>query len=151
MKLYRYMSVDEAIALFIDKQTLTNTTDHHHRATTSRGFCFGIGDRKRAIQDYRRLAGIVTPTILIIFHPTDLSRFTPSQGRYCDYEALDRIYPDELSCPLGQEPTRLYNEYSTTTYSYRDINPSTLQIYHITGFTHITAEPLPNPLLPQPR
>lgn len=41
MTLYRYMSVDEAIALFIDKQTLTNTTEHHadhHRATTSRGF-----------------------------------------------------------------------------------------------------------------
>lgn len=34
MTLYRYMSADEAIALFIDKQTLTNTTDHH-RATTS--------------------------------------------------------------------------------------------------------------------
>lgn len=62
MTLYRYMSAEEAIALFIDKQTLTNTTD-----------------------------------------------------------------------------------------SYRDINPSTLQVYRITGFTHITAEPLPNPLLPQPR
>lgn len=41
MTLYRYMSVDEAIALFIDRHTLTNTTYHHadhHLATTSRGF-----------------------------------------------------------------------------------------------------------------
>lgn len=38
MTLYRYMSAEEAIALFLDKQTLTNTTDHHadhHLSTTS--------------------------------------------------------------------------------------------------------------------
>lgn len=50
MTLYRYMSVDEAIALFIDKQTLTNTTDHHadHTKTTT---TMTHGIRKIQIQD----------------------------------------------------------------------------------------------------
>lgn len=85
------MSVDECSQL-VRGETLTNTTDHSSTrgtASTAKGFSFGIGDSEQAKKDLRRLRGIIRAERLLVFEPKDISKFTPCQGRYVDYEKID--------------------------------------------------------------
>lgn len=85
------MSVNECSQL-VRGETLTNTTDHSKTrgmASTAKGFCFGIGDSEQAKKDLRRLRGIIRAERLLVFEPKDISKFTPCQGRYVDYEKID--------------------------------------------------------------
>lgn len=97
------MSVNECNQL-VRGETLTNTTDHSSTrgtASTAKGFSFGIGASEQAKKDLRRLRGIIRAERLLVFEPKDISKFTPCQGRYVDYEKID----SEGNCvddyPLG--------------------------------------------------
>ena len=50
MKLFRFMSAEECFKL-MKGETLENSTDHSKRrgtASTTKGFCVGIGDEEQA-------------------------------------------------------------------------------------------------------
>lgn len=75
MKLYRFMSAEECYKLVLGK-VLENHTDHSVKrgtASTAKGFCFGIGDEEQAKKALRRLRGIVSTDILMVFEPKDIS------------------------------------------------------------------------------
>lgn len=118
------MSTYECYKLFKGK-TIVNSTDHSKKrgsASTAKGFCFGIGDEEQAKKDFRRLNGIVDMGALMVFtlKPESESRFTPCQGKYIDY---DKIYSDGNTLadyPLGMEPSCMFDEYCTTSYSLED-------------------------------
>ena len=123
MKLYRYMSVDECSQL-VRGETLTNTTDHsltRGTASTAKGFSFGIGDSEQAKKDLRRLRGIIRAERLLVFEPKDISKFTPCQGRYVDYEKIDSEGKCVDDYPIGGEPYRMFDEYCIESYSLDDI------------------------------
>ena len=124
MKLYRFMSTTECYKIY-KGETIENITDHSSlrgSASTAKGFCFGIGDEEQAKKDFRRLIGIVDMDALMVFalKPESESRFTPCQGKYIDY---DKIYSDGdtlFDYPLGMEPSCMFDEYCTTSYSSED-------------------------------
>lgn len=124
MKLYRFMSTTECYKIY-KGETIENITDNSSlrgSASTAKGFCFGIGDEEQAKKDFRRLIGIVDMDALMVFalKPESESRFTPCQGKYIDY---DKIYSDGDTLddyPLGMEPSCMFDEYCTTSYSSED-------------------------------
>lgn len=123
MKLYRYMSLNELGELF-HGNTLKNTTDHgklRGSASTARGFCFGIGDEQQAKKDLRRLRGLVNTEILLVFTPKDIKKFTPCKGRYTDYGKIDVEGKTVADYPIGEIPTRFFDEYCVESYSHDDI------------------------------
>ena len=123
MKLYRFMSYAECDKL-LKGETLVNSTDHSKKrgtASSAKGFCFGIGDEQQAIKALRRLRGIVSTDILMVFEPKDISKFTPCQGRYVDYEKIDSEGKCVDDYPIGGEPCRMFDEYCIESYSLNDI------------------------------
>lgn len=123
MKLYRYMSSIEAVKLFRGK-ILKNTTDHSKKrgmASTAKGFCFGIGGMEQAKKAYRRLMGIVSPIVLLVFTPKDINKFTPCKGRYVDYDKIDAEGKTIVDYPIGKEPGKYFDEYCAESYSIDDI------------------------------
>ena len=124
MKLYRFMSSLECLKL-LKGETLANSTDHSKKrgtASTAKGFCFGIGDKEQAKRDFRRLKGIVDLGALIVFtlKPESESRFTPCQGRYVDYTKIESDGKTIVDYPFGMEPSCMFDEYCTTSYSLED-------------------------------
>ena len=124
MKLYRFMSSLECLKL-LKGETLANSTDHSKNrgtASTAKGFCFGIGDKEQAKQDFRRLKGIVDSEILFVFtlKPESERRFTKCQGRYVDYDKIDAEKKTIDQYPFGMEPQCMVDEYCTTSYSLKD-------------------------------
>lgn len=117
------MSVNECNQL-VRGETLTNTTDHSSTrgtASTAKGFSFGIGGSEQAKKDLRRLRGIIRAERLLVFEPKDISKFTPCQGRYVDYEKIDSEGKCVDDYPLGGEPCRMFDEYCIESYSLDDI------------------------------
>lgn len=118
------MSVEECSQL-VRGETLTNATDHSKTrgtASTAKGFCFGIGDSEQAKKDLRRLRGIIRAERLLVFEPKDISKFTPCQGRYVDYEKIDSEGKSVDDYPIGGEPCKMFDEYCTESYSLGDID-----------------------------
>ena len=104
MKLYRFMSAEEAGKLVLGK-VLENYTDHSVKrgtASTSKGFCFGIGDKEQACKDFRHLKGIVDFKVLEFECKT-----------FDDYPAFDK-------------PHKMFDEYCTEDYSLNDFKE-----YHV--------------------
>lgn len=129
MKLYRFMSIAECDKL-LKGETLVNSTDHSKKrgtASSAKGFCFGIGDEQQAKKALRRLRGIVSTDILMVFEPKDISKFTPCQGRYVDYEKIDSEGKCVDDYPIGGEPCRMFDEYCISCYSRDDINIEVLE------------------------
>ena len=123
MKLYRFMSYAECDKL-LKGETLVNSTDHSKKrgtASSAKGFCFGIGDEQQAKKALRRLRGIVSTDILMVFEPKDISKFTPCQGRYVDYEKIDSEGKCVDDYPIGGEPCRMFDEYCIESYSLNNI------------------------------
>ena len=123
MKLYRHMSANECNQL-VRGETLTNTTDHSQTrgtASTAKGFSFGIGDSEQAKKDLRRLRGIIRAERLLVFEPKDISKFTPCQGRYVDYEKIDSEGKCVDDYPIDGMPCRMFDEYCIESYSLNDI------------------------------
>ena len=123
MKLYRFMSYAECDKL-LKGETLVNSTDHTKKrgtASTAKGFCFGIGDEQQAKKALRRLRGIIRAERLLVFEPKDISKFTPCQGRYVDYEKIDSEGKCVDDYPIGGEPCRMFDEYCIESYSLNDI------------------------------
>ena len=123
MKLYRFMSYAECDKL-LKGETLVNSIDHSKKrgtASSAKGFCFGIGDEQQAKKALRRLRGIVSTDILMVFEPKDISKFTPCQGRYVDYEKIDSEGKCVDDYPIGGEPCRMFDEYCIESYSLNDI------------------------------
>ena len=124
MKLFRFMSANECFKL-IKGETLENNIDHSLKrgsATTAKGFCFGIGDEEQAKKDFRRLNGIVDLDALMVFtlKSESESRFTPCQGRYVDYAKIESDGKTIVDYPFGMEPSCMFDEYCTTSYSLED-------------------------------
>ena len=123
MKLYRFMSYAECDKL-LKGETLVNSTDHSKKrgtASSAKGFCFGIGDEQQAKKALRRLRGIIRAERLLVFEPKDISKFTPCQGRYVDYEKIDSEGKCVDDYPIGGEPCRMFDEYCIESYSLNDI------------------------------
>lgn len=123
MKLFRYMSVDELIKFFAGK-TLHNTTDHGEirgKASTAKGFCFGIGDVKQARKALRRLRGIANTQILLVFTPKNIDKFTPCRGRYVDYDKMEAEGKTSKDYRIGCCPYKYFDEYCIESYSVDDI------------------------------
>lgn len=82
--MYRFMSNVEH-ALLVAGRNIVNHTDHGacrgENATTSRGFCFGIGDKEQAVRDSRFLKGIVTMQWLMVVD-ADTDQMRIGQGLY---------------------------------------------------------------------
>ena len=123
MELYRYMSSFEIAKLF-HRETLKNTTDYSKKrgtASTSKGFCFGIGGMEQAKKDFRRLKGVVCPDVLLVFTPKNIDKFTPCKGCYIDYDKIDAEGKSIIEYPIGTEPCKYFDEYCTESYSIEDI------------------------------
>ena len=82
--LYRFMSNVEH-TLLVAGRNIVNHTDHGacrgENSTTSRGFCFGFGDKDQAVRDSRFLKGIVTMQWLMVVE-IDTDRMRIGQGLY---------------------------------------------------------------------
>lgn len=123
MKLYRYMSTDE-LSQLVKGETLNNTTDHSEKrgtASTAKGFCFGIGDVEQAKKDLRRLRGIVSTEMLVVFEPKDISKFIPCNGRYVDYAKIEAEGKTVKDYPFGEIPNMMSDEYCIESYSMDDV------------------------------
>lgn len=103
ISIFRFMS-NEEYDLLNRGLTLTNHTDHRairgEKVTTSKGFCFGIGDTEEAITHSRRLKGIACMQWLMVAE-TDEKRLTPSKGWYVtEYDnnggSFGHAYFDEM-------------------------------------------------------
>ena len=129
MKLYRFMSIAECDKL-LKGETLVNITDHSKKrgtASSAKGFCFGIGDEQQAKKALRRLRGIVSTDILMVFEPKDIGKFTSCQGRYIDYDKIDAEGKTIDDYPITSSPTRYFDEYCISSYSRDDINIEVLE------------------------
>lgn len=123
MKLYRFMSAEESKKLF-KGETLVNNIAHSIKrgsASTAQGFCFGIGDEEQAKKALRRLRGIVSTDILIVFEPKDIGKFTPCKGRYVDYDKIDAEGNTIEDYPIKSTPTKYFDEYCISSYSLDDL------------------------------
>ena len=81
-------------ALLVAGRNIVNHTDHGacrgENSTTSRGFCFGIGDKEQAVRDSRFLKGIVTMQWLMVVE-IDTDRMRIGQGLYISgYDSVGR-------------------------------------------------------------
>lgn len=124
MKLYRFMSAEECDKLVLGK-VLENHTDHSVKrgtASTAKGFCFGIGDEEQAKKALRRLRGIVSTDILMVFEPKDIGKFTSCKGRYIDYDKIDAEGKTIYDYPIESTPTKYFDEYCISSYSRDDID-----------------------------
>mgnify|MGYP003496547406 FL=1 len=129
MKLYRFMSTAECDKL-LKGEKLVNSTDHSKKrgtASSAKGFCFGIGDEQQARKALRRLRGIVSTDILMVFEPKDIGKFTSCQGRYIDYDKIDAEGKTIDDYPITSSPTRYFDEYCISSYSRDDINIEVLE------------------------
>lgn len=100
-ELFRYMSTAEK--KYLENGTIVNNhTDWHElrgTASTSKGFTFGIGGLKKAIERSRQLKGIVHADWLMIAElkdmPIESLGFKACKGRYKNYSGLTpRDVPD---------------------------------------------------------
>ena len=124
MKLYRFMSIAECDKL-LKGEKLVNSTDHSKKrgtASSAKGFCFGIGDEQQAKKALRRLRGIVSTDILMVFEPNDIGKFTSCKGRYIDYDKIDAEGKTIDDYPITSSPTKYFDEYCISSYSRDDIN-----------------------------
>ena len=129
MKLYRFMSIAECDK-FLKGETLVNTTDHSVKrgsASTAKGFCFGIGDKEQAKKALRRLRGIVSTDILMVFEPKDIGKFTSCKGRYIDYDKIDAEGKTIYDYSIESTPTKYFDEYCISSYSRDDIDIDVLE------------------------
>ena len=129
MKLYRFMSIAECDKL-LKGEKLLNSTDHSKKrgtASSAKGFCFGIGDEQQAKKALRRLRGIVSTDIIMVFEPKDIGKFTSCQGRYIDYDEIDAEGKTIDDYPIMSEPTKYFDEYCISSYSRDDINIDVLE------------------------
>lgn len=129
MKLYRFMSIAECDKL-LKGETLVNSTDHSKKrgtASSAKGFCFGIGDEQQAKKALRRLRGIVSTDILMVFEPKNISKFTPCQGRYIDYDKMDAEGNTIDDYSITSFPTKYFDEYCISSYSRDDIDIEVLE------------------------
>lgn len=129
MKLYRFMSIAECDKL-LKGEKLVNSTDHSKKrgtASSAKGFCFGIGDEQQAKKALRRLRGIVSTDILMVFEPKDIGKFTSCQGRYIDYDKIDAEGKTIDDYPITSSPTKYFDEYCISSYSRDDINIDVLE------------------------
>lgn len=129
MKLFRFMSIAECDK-FLKGETLVNTTDHSvmcGSASTAKGFCFGIGDKEQAKKALRRLRGIVSTDILMVFEPKDIGKFTSCKGRYIDYDKIDAEGKTIYDYSLESTPTKYFDEYCISSYSRDDIDIDVLE------------------------
>lgn len=129
MKLYRFMSIAECDK-FLKGETLVNTTDHSVKrgsASTAKGFCFGIGDEEQAKKALRRLRGIVSTDILMVFEPKDIGKFTSCKGRYIDYDKIDAEGKTIYDYLIESTPTKYFDEYCISSYSRDDIDIDVLE------------------------
>lgn len=81
-------------ALLVAGRNIVNHTDHGacrgENSTTSRGFCFGFGDKEQAVRDSRFLKGIVTMQWLMVVE-IDIDRMRIGQGLYISgYDSVGR-------------------------------------------------------------
>lgn len=81
-------------ALLVAGRNIVNHTDHGacrgENSTTSRGFCFGYGDKDQAVRDSRFLKGIVTMQWLMVVY-VDIDRMRIGQGLYISgYDSMGR-------------------------------------------------------------
>lgn len=130
MKLYRFMSAEEVGKLVLGK-VLENYTDHSVKrgtASTSKGFCFGIGDKEQACKDFRHLKGIVDFKALLVADVKSEreSKFTSSQGRYIDYDKMEFECKTFDDYPAFDKPHKMFDEYCTEDYSLNDFKE-----YHV--------------------
>lgn len=117
------MSAEESKKLF-KGETLVNNIAHsltHGSASTAKGFCFGIGDEEQAKKALRRLRGIVSTDILIVFEPKDIGKFSPCKGRYIDYDKIDAEGKTLEDYPIKSTPTKYFDEYCISSYSLDDL------------------------------
>lgn len=141
MKLYRFMSGDECEKL-VKGEKLENHTDHSElrgTASTSRGFCFGVGDKEQARKDFRRLKGIVDGTILFVGNvkPEREGGFSLCQGRYIDYDRIEAEGKTIDDYPRNDMPLKMCDEYCTESYSTEDFED-----YRLYGFRFdLSADP----------
>ena len=129
MKLYRFMSIAECDKL-LKGEKLVNSTDHSKKrgtASSAKGFCFGIGDEQQAKKALRRLRGIVSTDILMVFEPKDIGKFTSCKGRYIDYDKIDAEGKTIDDYPITSSPTKYFDEYCIGSYSRDDINIDVLE------------------------
>lgn len=104
--LYRFMSNVEH-TLLVAGRNIVNHTDHGacrgENSTTSRGFCFGFGDKDQAVRDSRFLKGIVTMQWLMVTE-IDTDRMRIGQGLYVSGY-------DSMGHPQGYGPRKeVYTE-----------------------------------------
>ena len=129
MKLYRFMSYAECDKL-LKGETLVNSIDHSKKrgtASSAKGFCFGIGDEQQAKKALRRLRGIVSTDILMVFEPKDFGKFTSCKGRYIDYDKIDAEGKTIDDYPITSSPTKYFDEYCISSYSRDDIDIEILE------------------------
>lgn len=129
MKLYRFMSFAECDKL-IKGETLVNSTDHSKKrgtASSAKGFCFGIGDEQQAKKALRRLRGIVSTDILMVFEPNDIGKFTSCKGRYIDYDKMDAEGKTIDDYSITSFPVKYFDEYCISSYSRDDIDIEVLE------------------------
>lgn len=115
---------------FLKGETLVNTTDHSVKrgsASTAKGFCFGIGDKEQAKKALRRLRGIVSTDILMVFEPKDIGKFTSCKGRYIDYDKIDAEGKTIYDYSIESTPTKYFDEYCISSYSRDDIDIDVLE------------------------
>ena len=123
------MSAEECDKLVLGK-VLENHTDHSVKrgtASTAKGFCFGIGDEEQAKKALRRLRGIVSTDILMVFEPKDIRKFTSCKGRYIDYDKIDAEGKTIYDYPIESTPTKYFDEYCISSYSRDDIDIDVLE------------------------
>ena len=129
MKLYRFMSYAECDKL-LKGETLVDSTDHSKKrgtASSAKGFCFGIGDKKQAKKALRRLRGIVSTDILMVFELKDIGKFSSCKGRYIDYDKIDAEGKTIDDYPITSSPTKYFDEYCISSYSRDDIDIEVLE------------------------
>lgn len=140
MKLYRFMSNAECKKLLLGK-VLENHTDHsvtRGKASTAKGFCFGIGDKEQARKDFRRLKGIVDINTLVVADVKLESegKFTSCQGRYIDYDKMGAEGKKLGDYPAFDKPHKMFDEYCTMEYSLNDFEE-----YHVYGVHYDITNP----------
>ena len=95
MRILRFMSKAEAVMLSCGK-TLVNKVDYsRNNKSTSKGFCFWIGDDPKEALLY--LGGIVNEEICVVFE-ADADLFRHSRGVYADPfgDWFDTVTKEEL-------------------------------------------------------
>lgn len=121
MVVYRFMSFEEWRKMEFGAQ-LRNNTDHSKvrgTASDAYGFCFGIGDKDKALEDLRRLRGVISIEVLVWGELAKGVRLNPCKGRYPDYEVFEKM-GKPVSELIGMDmPHKFYHELCASSYSRR--------------------------------